>query len=124
MLGMGDRAVIERVEFDEDADAVVAHVRPKRPGKRRCGRCAARSPGYDATAPATPGRSMTWRRGWLCTRPRRRSWSCSGWRGPQSVDAHVVAAAAEAGGGVVLTGDADDLTRLAASYPNVHVASF
>jgi len=25
---------------------------------------------------------------------------------------------------VVLTGDADDLTRLAASYPNVHVASF
>jgi len=40
------------------------------------------------------------------------------------VDAHVVAAAAEAGGGVVLTSDASDLTRLAASYPNVHVASF
>jgi len=39
-------------------------------------------------------------------------------------DAHVVAAAVEAGGGVVLTGDADDLTRLAASYPNVHVAPF
>ncbi len=47
MLGVGDKAVIERVEFDEDADAVVAHVRPKRPGKRRCGRCAAPSPGYD-----------------------------------------------------------------------------
>ncbi len=39
-------------------------------------------------------------------------------------DAHVVASAVEAGGGVVLTGDAGDLTRLAASYPNVHVAPF
>lgn len=38
-------------------------------------------------------------------------------------DAHVVAAAVEAGGGLVLTGDPDDLTRLAASYPNVHVAA-
>lgn len=37
-------------------------------------------------------------------------------------DAHVVAAVVEAGGGVVLTGDTGDLTRLAASYPNVHVA--
>ena len=37
------------------------------------------------------------------------------------VDAHVVAAAVEGGGGLVLTGDCDDLTRLAASYPNVHV---
>ncbi len=37
-------------------------------------------------------------------------------------DAHVVAAAVEAGGGVILTGDPDDLTRLAASYPNLHVA--
>jgi len=36
------------------------------------------------------------------------------------VDAHV-AAAVEGGGGLVLTGDGDDLTRLAASYPNVHV---
>jgi len=38
-------------------------------------------------------------------------------------DAHVVAAAVEAGGGVVLTIDTDDLTRLAASYQNVHVTS-
>jgi predicted nucleic acid-binding protein len=36
-------------------------------------------------------------------------------------DAHVVAAAVEAGGGVVLTGDEDDLTRLAAPYPNITV---
>lgn len=37
------------------------------------------------------------------------------------VDAHVVAAAVEAGGGVVVTGDRDDLARLAAPYPHVVV---
>ena len=37
------------------------------------------------------------------------------------VDAHVVALALEAGGGVVVTGDPDDLTRLAAGYRNVVV---
>jgi predicted nucleic acid-binding protein len=36
-------------------------------------------------------------------------------------DAHVVAAAVEAGGGVVLTGDEEDLARLAAPYPNITV---
>jgi len=39
------------------------------------------------------------------------------------VDAHAVAAAVEAGGGIVLTGDAGDLERLAAAYPNVLVAA-
>jgi predicted nucleic acid-binding protein len=37
------------------------------------------------------------------------------------VDAHVVAAAVESGGGVCLTGDPDDLSVLAAPYPNVQV---
>lgn len=37
-------------------------------------------------------------------------------------DAHVVAAAVEAGGGLVLTADEDDLTRLSAAYPNVRVS--
>jgi predicted nucleic acid-binding protein len=37
------------------------------------------------------------------------------------VDAHVVAVAVEAGGGVALTGDPDDLARLAASYRSVLV---
>lgn len=36
-------------------------------------------------------------------------------------DAHVVAVAVEAGGGVALTGDRDDLHRLAGAYPNVTV---
>lgn len=35
--------------------------------------------------------------------------------------AHVVAAAVESGGGVVLTGDPDDLASLAAPYPNITV---
>ncbi|MCA1705129.1 MAG: ISL3 family transposase, partial [Actinobacteria bacterium] len=35
LLGVDDRTVIERIEFDEEADAVVAHVRPRRLGKRR-----------------------------------------------------------------------------------------
>jgi predicted nucleic acid-binding protein len=35
------------------------------------------------------------------------------------VDAHVVAVAAEAGGGLVLTGDSSDLGRLAAPYRSV-----
>jgi len=37
-------------------------------------------------------------------------------------DAHVVAAAVETGGGVILTGDEADLNRLAAAYPNIHVS--
>lgn len=36
-------------------------------------------------------------------------------------DAHVVAVAVEAGGGVLLTGDEDDLGALAALYPNIIV---
>jgi predicted nucleic acid-binding protein len=36
-------------------------------------------------------------------------------------DAHVVAAAVEAGGGIVVTGDGNDIEMLAAPYPNIHV---
>jgi transposase len=47
LLGLCDRTVLEDVEFDEDTDTVVAHVRPKSKWRRRCGRCGRRSPGYD-----------------------------------------------------------------------------
>ena len=47
VLGVDRRTVIERVEFDEEADAVVAHVRSRRLRKRRCGRCGRRAAGYD-----------------------------------------------------------------------------
>lgn len=36
-------------------------------------------------------------------------------------DAHVIATAIDLGGGVVLTGDPDDLGRLAANHPNILV---
>lgn len=39
------------------------------------------------------------------------------------MDAHVVATAVESGGGTVLTGDPDDIERLAAGYPHVHVTT-
>jgi predicted nucleic acid-binding protein len=38
-------------------------------------------------------------------------------------DAHVVAVAVEAGGGVILTVDEDDLSRLSAAYPNIDVVA-
>ncbi|MFN2502975.1 MAG: ISL3 family transposase [Acidimicrobiales bacterium] len=47
LLGVCDRTVIERIEFDDVAEAVVAHVRPRRLRKRRCGRCGRPAPGYD-----------------------------------------------------------------------------
>ena len=36
-------------------------------------------------------------------------------------DAHAVASAVEVGGGVILTGDEEDLDRLSAPYPNIRV---
>ena len=46
MLGL-DRAVIEAVDSDEEVDAVVVSVRPRKGAQRRCGRCGRRSPWYD-----------------------------------------------------------------------------
>ncbi len=48
LLGLCDRTILEDVEYDEDAGAIVAHVRPKRPKHKRCGKCGRRSPGYDS----------------------------------------------------------------------------
>lgn len=42
-----EKTVIERVEFDEDAEAVVVHVRPTSRARRRCGVCGRRRMGYD-----------------------------------------------------------------------------
>ena len=47
MLGVDKATVIESVEIDEELNAVVAHVRPRKATKRRCGRCGVRAPGYD-----------------------------------------------------------------------------
>lgn len=47
VLGLDDRrVVVEEVELDDDG-VVVAHVRPRRSRKRRCGRCGVRASLYD-----------------------------------------------------------------------------
>nr|WP_277605719.1 ISL3 family transposase [Glycomyces sp. L485] len=46
MLGL-DKAVVERVEYDDAAGGLVASVRPKAREAGRCGVCRKRSPGYD-----------------------------------------------------------------------------
>jgi len=46
LLGV-EQTVIEGVEFDEDDEAVVAHVRPRKRSRGRCGRCGRRCAGYD-----------------------------------------------------------------------------
>lgn len=47
LIGVDDRTVIEGVEFEDDDEQVVVHVRRRRPTKQRCGRCEAPAPGYD-----------------------------------------------------------------------------
>jgi transposase len=45
-----ENTVIEDVEYDETDETdevVVAHVRPRRAGRGRCGACSARAPWYD-----------------------------------------------------------------------------
>lgn len=46
LLGI-EHAVIERLEYDEDEAVLVAHVRPSRRRRGRCGRCERRCRGYD-----------------------------------------------------------------------------
>lgn len=49
LLGL-ERAVVEEVFFDEEAEAVVVSVRVRKGAKRRCGACGRRCPGYDRGA--------------------------------------------------------------------------
>ncbi len=46
LLGV-EKTVVEEIEYDEDAEVVVAHVRPARASKGRCGRCGSRAAWYD-----------------------------------------------------------------------------
>jgi len=53
-----EKTVIERVEFDEDAELLVAHVRPTARARSRCGVCGRRRPGYDPGEGRRRWRSM------------------------------------------------------------------
>ncbi len=46
LLGV-EKTVIERVEFDQDTEVLVAHVRPTKRQRSRCGVCRRRCPGFD-----------------------------------------------------------------------------
>lgn len=46
LLGI-EKTVVEEVEFDEDEQLLIAHVRPRKRVRGRCGRCGRSSPGYD-----------------------------------------------------------------------------
>jgi transposase len=43
-----ENTVVEDVEYDEEAELVIAHVRPRRAGRGRCGVCGVRAAWYDA----------------------------------------------------------------------------
>ena len=42
-----EKTVVEDIEFDEDEQLLVAHVRPWKRARGRCGRCGRRSPAFD-----------------------------------------------------------------------------
>jgi transposase len=46
LLGV-EKTIVERVEFDHERGLLIAHVRPVRRERRRCGVCRQRCPGYD-----------------------------------------------------------------------------
>ncbi len=54
LLGV-EKTVIERVEYDEGSQVLVAHVRPSARARGRCGECGRHCPGYDG------GRRRRWR---------------------------------------------------------------
>ena len=47
LLGV-EKTVIEGLEYDEDAELLVAYVRPASRARSRCGVCGRPCPGYDA----------------------------------------------------------------------------
>ena len=42
-----EKTVVEEIEYDEDEQFLVAHVRPRARARNRCGRCLRRAPAYD-----------------------------------------------------------------------------
>jgi transposase len=48
LLGVEKSVVVEEIEFDEDQELLIGHVRLRAGRRGRCGRCGRRSPGYDA----------------------------------------------------------------------------
>ena len=58
LLGVDKAVVVQRVEFDEDAETLVAHVRPRAKRRGRCGVCDRRCRGYDGGSGRRRWRSL------------------------------------------------------------------
>ena len=59
MLGVDKATVTESVGIDEEANAVVAHVRLRKVTKRRCGRCGVLRRAMTGARVAGPGDAST-----------------------------------------------------------------
>jgi transposase len=59
LLGV-ERTVVEEIEFDAEAGVLVAHVRPRRGVRQRCGRCGRRAGGYDQGEGRRRWRGLDW----------------------------------------------------------------
>ena len=57
LLGLA-KVVVEDVEFDEVEQVLVVSARPRKPTKRRCGRCGKRCPGYEQGLSRTGAQSQ------------------------------------------------------------------
>ena len=55
LAALGRSVVVEAVEFDPEAEEIVATVRQRRNALKRCGVCGRRAPGYDRGRSATVG---------------------------------------------------------------------
>jgi transposase len=59
LLGV-ERTVVEEIEFDDEAWGLVAHVRPRRGARQRCGRCGRRAGGFDQGEGRRRWRGLDW----------------------------------------------------------------
>jgi transposase len=55
-----ENTVVEGVEHDQGEDVVVVHVRPRRAGRGRCGRCGTRAPWFDRGQGRRRWRALDW----------------------------------------------------------------
>ena len=74
LVGVDDRTVIEDIEFADDDETVVVHVRPRRPKRRRCGVCETPAPGYDTGEGRRRWRGLDLGTVRVVLEPTRRGW--------------------------------------------------
>ena len=72
LLGVEKTTVIEGIEFDEDAELLVAHVRPARGRGAAVGCAGAAARGMTAVRAGAAGGRWIWARCGRCSRPTRR----------------------------------------------------